>query len=352
MVNDPQCSSAILSIRKENRDSILSSLKNVSRSIKRTIEITAASVALLMPYSYPVTNYYPLQQNQAITISEGTKHSNTSIKENKTHIYFGKYTLTNLPNMRAGLDSTDTRWAGKVASTSFLATNNASRVTQVHATWTVAFVNSKFNGEIVQWGGVGGWINNDPLIQSGTASEFKSSKGKYFAWLNIYPGHAIISNTNQRIPNTMQEINGFSVKPGDKIVLDIVLIHNKNNTWEISLLNQTTGNSLLIDFQYSADVHTAEWILERPQLSTNNDYLERLPVFNKANFGDKICPPDSNYAIIDGKKGTISQFPHKNIFMVNRYRSQNVIARPEDLSVNGSCFSVEQTGSGVVGSNF
>ncbi len=341
-----QCLGAALPLRKDRND-MSQSLKNVKRPISQIIVLATASLAFLMPYSHKTSNFnFSQPAFQTNVLSRNISHGTATASENKISLDNGKYAIVNLQNARAGPDLTDVRWAGKVVSDNFSNPSQAHRVTNMHATWTVAKVDSNSGGEIVQWGGLGGWLRNDHLIQSGTSSNPGSSKAKYFAWLNIYPGHATISNTNQRIPDTMQEINGFAVNPGDKMILDITSIDSKKNIWEISLTNQTTGGFLTVDIKYPAKVHTAEWVLERPKLSSNDGGLERLPRFEHANFGNGSCPPNTNYAVIDGKKGVISQFPHKDVLMVNKYPNNDVIARPVNISGKRSCFSVKQTGLG------
>jgi hypothetical protein len=107
---------------------------------------------------------------------------------------------------------------------------------------------------VSQWVGIGGY-GDSTLIQLG-AMEIVSTSGSasYLVWYELYPAGA------QEIPR--------GVKPGDIITAPLqcaaACSPNAEQTWQLSLSDQTAGWSWTQSFQYQSSMASAEWITEAP----------------------------------------------------------------------------------------
>jgi hypothetical protein len=132
-------------------------------------------------------------------------------------------------------------WAGYAAT--------GGMYSAVSGTWSIpAFSPSSSGGLNATWVGIGG-INSTDLIQAGT-QEQTSGTGQtlYSAWLEI-------------LPQPSQPV-ALVVRAGDSI--SVSLNEQSPGTWQVSLTNNTTGQSQQVTGQYDSSYSSAEWIEEAP----------------------------------------------------------------------------------------
>ncbi len=139
--------------------------------------------------------------------------------------------------------------------------------TSTHATWVVPTVTfgptqSGTSEEYsATWVGIGGFCLNAlctrvdrTLIQLGT-SQYVSSSGatSYFAWYEMLP----------QAPVTIT----VAVKPGDQITASLQCVSAcsaKTQGWQLSMTNNSTGQTWSQNFTYSSSLASADWIEEAP----------------------------------------------------------------------------------------
>ena len=188
-------------------------------------------------------------------------------------------------------------------------------VSSVSGTWNIPTVTvSGLNTFSAAWIGIGGQTDLT-LIQVGTEHDSIAGQAVYNLWYEMLPANSIT------IPN-------INVSPGDEINASITLVNSNTNTWQIAILDTTTGQGFNQNFEYNSTRLTAEWIIERP---TVNNQISTL-----ANFGS-VTFNNAN-AKLDGTTGSISAFPNYEILMENRQNAQLVTV--SGLSRDGSNFTV------------
>ena len=98
------------------------------------------------------------------------------------------------------------------------------------------------------WVGIGGVTSQD-LVQAGTQEQTSGSgQTLYSAWV-------------ETLPQASQPVQ-LVVRAGDSITVS--LTEPQSDTWQISLANNTTGQSVQTSTQYSSSNSSAEWIEEAP----------------------------------------------------------------------------------------
>jgi len=146
-----------------------------------------------------------------------------------------------------------------------------------------------------------------------------SGQSAYSAWYELLPYDSVA-------------IDSLSVSPGDVITASISLLNQDTNTWSIEINDTTSGQSFKKNVIYTSSMLSAEWIVERP---TVNNRITTLANFGQITFTD--CK-----ATIDGKAGTINNFPSNRFTMQNR---QNIeLVTVSALSSGGSSFKVNYLG--------
>jgi Peptidase A4 family len=140
--------------------------------------------------------------------------------------------------------------------------------TSAQATWVVPTVtfgptNSGTNEEYsATWVGIGGFCTNAlctradrTLIQLGTSQYVLSSGAtSYFAWYEMLP----------QAPVT---ITAITVSPGDQIAASLQCVSAcsaKKQNWQLSITNNSTGQTWLQNFSNSSSRASADWIEEAP----------------------------------------------------------------------------------------
>jgi Peptidase A4 family len=210
--------------------------------------------------------------------------------------------------------STDLNWGGYAVASDF--NNPLPVVTSVSASWVVPAVQaSQTDSFSAVWVGIGGTFGNT-LIQTGTEQDCIGGEILYSAWFELLPRDSVTITT-------------VNISPGDVINASITLVDSNLNSWQISLVDLTNGQSFSQNVFYASSQLSAEWIIERP---TVDNVLSAL-----ANFG--TVPFSNCEATVESCLGTAGQF--SNIQNVMTDRQGAILAEASNLSSDGSSFSVK-----------
>jgi hypothetical protein len=204
-------------------------------------------------------------------------------------------------------------WSGYIISLDLK--NKTEGVSSITGTWGVPEIQySVSNTYSSVWVGISGY-GESSLIQAGTEQHCEKGKISYFAWYEL-------------LPATIITVNTLEISPGDIITTSITLVNDKQNTWQIRIIDETTGRSFEKTVTYDATRKSAEWIVERP---TVNGQVSTLADFNKATLIN--CQ-----TTINGITGTIKDFIYTQATMVDS--QDNDLVRTSSLSSDGSSFTV------------
>ena len=206
---------------------------------------------------------------------------------------------------------TSRNWSGYATS--------QGNFTAVSGTWTVPDASGIGTGFAADatWVGIGGVRSRD-LIQAGT-QESLSGNGRvhYEAWIELLP------RPSRPVP--------LNVKPGD--VVSVSIDETGPDTWDISFLNRTTGDTYSQTVNYQSSHSSAEWVEEAPSASRRG--VLPLDNFGTVNFTDAS-------AVRDGERLSPSALGARAITMIDRGGQD--IAVPSPLSADGTAFSISRTG--------
>ena len=111
-----------------------------------------------------------------------------------------------------------------------------------------------------EWVGIGGAATGDnSIVQAGAEEDYDVSTGtaKLYTWWETYPA------PSQPAPVT--------ISAGDKVTVAVYQVSGA--TWELTIANDTTGQSWSIQQQYTGPDESAEWIVEAPTDPTSNNVL-------------------------------------------------------------------------------
>jgi hypothetical protein len=216
-------------------------------------------------------------------------------------------------------------WAGYLV--------NGSEFTLATGSWHVPEVNcTKTPGDYsIFWVGIDGWKNSPNTVeQVGTSSNCGGTAGttpEYFAWYEFYlpPG----------VPHVV--ITSVPVTAGDRIGAYVYYNIIKDAPyWTIWLEDYTTGKSYTRNVPYNGQKRaSAEWIAERP-CCNNNNLVESLADFDKANFGGYLTDvPDTNFAADSTTSGNIAVFGDKVVALKMEGTTGTVLATPGPLEGEG-----------------
>jgi hypothetical protein len=204
-------------------------------------------------------------------------------------------------------------WSGYIISLDLK--NKTEGVSSITGTWGVPEIQySVSNTYSSVWVGISGY-GESSLIQAGTEQHCEKGKISYFAWYEL-------------LPATIITVNTLEISPGDIITTSITLVNDKQNTWQIRIIDETTGRSFEKTVTYDATRKSAEWIVERP---TVNGQVSTLADFNKATLIN--CQ-----TTIKGTTGTIKNFIYTQATMVDS--QDNDLVKTSSLSSDGSSFTV------------
>lgn len=235
-------------------------------------------------------------------------------------------TTTRYTTSAAPLVSNDSNWAGYVAASDLQ--NPQATVAGVSASWVVPRVVTSVQNEFSAiWIGIGGFFDQT-LIQIGTEQDSIQGQSEYSAWYELLPQNSVTIDT-------------ITVSPGDQISASIQLVNSNTNEWTIDIKDITTNQEYNSNFFYAASKLSAEWIVERPEISTRRS---QGTLANLADIGNVVLT--GCQAIIGSKSGSISSFPVTESVMystVDRKSGAGVsqLAAVSDLTGNGSSFAVE-----------
>lgn len=220
---------------------------------------------------------------------------------------------TPMHNLPAATESSMSRnWAGYT-------TTNGS-FTGVSGTWTVPTIqNSDQPGADATWVGVGG-VNTDDLIQAGTQATVEPSGRVYY------------SAFYETLPSASQQV-GLTVRPGDSV--SVSLKKRDTNMWDISLKNNTSGESTSLSTPYNSSLSSAEWIEEAP-----TGLRRELPLDN---FGSVSITNAT--AVQNGSMVTLAQTHAKAISMTGR--DDTTLAQASIVADDGGSFTVMRTNQEV-----
>ncbi len=167
-------------------------------------------------------------------------------------------------------------WAGYIAASSI--SDPQPDITYVTGSWIVQSAPAHFgyNAYSSQWIGIGGAFTGDPtLIQVGTESNGYWWTSQYYAWYEMLPTSTQSGNSSGVLLSSM------TIHPGD--VMDAYISeYGSSSEWQIFIGDLTTGQYYMNEFHYQPSMISAEWIEERPTLSSGLPSLEN---FGTAYYG-------------------------------------------------------------------
>lgn len=198
-------------------------------------------------------------------------------------------------------------WAGYQAT--------GGTFTGVSGTWTVPSVPSANSTEAdATWVGIGGVASHD-LIQAGTQALINGSGAPaYQAWYEILP------NTTQQVPLT--------VSAGDSMSASITETAAGSGEWNVSIRDNTTGQSYQTTLAYNSSQSSAEWIEEMP--SDGSSFVP-LDNFDTVSFSGGTAVENGNTVSIAGAGAT-------ELTMVNG--AQQTLAAPSAIGADGESFTI------------
>jgi hypothetical protein len=198
----------------------------------------------------------------------------------------------------------------------------AGGYTGVSGTWTVPQPNvSGGPGVGAQWVGVGGVTSRD-LIQAGTQDTTPGGgQAQFQAWIEMLP------QASQQVP--------LAVEPGDSVSVSIDEQGAGTGTWQISMINNTSGQTFQTTVSYASSESSAEWIEEAP--SGPNGLLP-LDNFNTISFS-------ATSAVQNDETLDLAQTSAQPITLVNS--NDQPLAVPSAIGADGSSFSVTRTSAPV-----
>jgi Peptidase A4 family len=201
-------------------------------------------------------------------------------------------------------------WAGYQAT--------GGTFTGVNGTWTVPSVSSANTTEAdATWVGIGGVESHD-LIQAGTQALINGSGAPaYQAWYEILP------NTTQQVP--------LAVSPGDSMSVSIAETATGSGEWNVSIRDNTTGQSYQTSLAYNSSQSSAEWIEEMP-----SDGSSFVPIDN---FG--TISFTGGTAIENGNTVSMTGAGAAELTMVNG--AQQTLAMPSLIGSDGESFTVTRS---------
>jgi hypothetical protein len=167
------------------------------------------------------------------------------------------------------------------------------------------------------WVGIGGVSTHD-LIQAGTQDVAAGNgQAEFQTWIEMLP------QASQQVP--------VAVLPGDVVTVSIDEQGTGSGNWQISITNNTSGQSYQTTVQYASSESSAEWIMEAPAASSG---ILPLDNFNSVPF-------TAATAVENGQTVDLSQTAAQPITMLNA--NDQPLAVPSAIANDGSSFSVART---------
>jgi hypothetical protein len=149
--------------------------------------------------------------------------------------------------------TTSPNWSGYAVGGSYTAAEGTFTVPSLYI--------GQSDVDMAEWVGIDGAGQNEDLIQAGIAEQpdpDNSNDFYVFPWWEILPA-----------PST--PITTLSVAVGDQITVTIGQISGAD--WQITVADDTTGESFTTDQTYTGPGTSAEWIVEAPQVDGSQSTL-------------------------------------------------------------------------------
>jgi hypothetical protein len=207
--------------------------------------------------------------------------------------------------------NTSHNWSGYAAA--------SGRYTAVTGTWTVPQprLSDVAAGVGATWVGIGGVTGHD-LIQAGT-QEVTDGQGQaqFQTWIEM-------------LPQPPQQV-AVAVVPGDSVTVSIDEQGAGTGTWQVSITNNTSGQSYRTVVNYVSTESSAEWVDEAP--------ASQRAVLPLDDFGTVSFSAAS--ATRSDQTVNLAQAGAQPITMLNAARQP--LAQPSPIGSDGSSFSVTRT---------
>ena len=256
------------------------------------------------------TNVYTLVQQNGTWLIEADQQPTTSNSSGQP-APSATPQPTPLPAAAAASGATSHNWSGYAAT--------SGTFTGVTGTWTVPQPSSSSTAGVgATWVGIGGVTSQD-LIQAGTQDVTSGGQHQFESWIELLP------QASQQAP--------LAVAPGESVTVSITESSPGSGTWQISMRNNTSGQSYQTTVHYASSESSAEWIEEAPA-GGNGSVIEPLD-----NFG--TVPFSAATAVENGQTVDLAQAGARSITMLNA--ANQALAVPSAIGSDGSSFSVTRT---------
>lgn len=206
----------------------------------------------------------------------------------------------------ANTANTSRNWSGYAAT--------GGVFTGISASWTIpSVVTSESASADATWVGIGG-ISSSDLIQVGTQTIAQSGNVSYEAWYELLPATSVPVS--------------ITVHAGDSITAS--LLQNQNNEWQVSIRDNTSGQSFSTAAQDHSSLSSAEWIEEMP-----NDQSGYIPLdnFGAVSFTNALAVENGNTVT----PAAANAFPLTMITNANQ-----ALATPSSFGSDGASFTVSR----------
>jgi hypothetical protein len=202
---------------------------------------------------------------------------------------------------------TSFNWSGYVAT--------KGTFTNVSGSWTVPSVTPSASAQAdATWIGIGG-VSTSDLIQIGTQEITQNGAVSYEAWYELLP--------------TVSTPISLTVHAGDSITAS--LQEEQTNQWQLTIRDNTSGQSYSTMVSYTSSLSSAEWIEEMP--SDQSGFIP-LDNFTSVSF--------SGLSAVDN--GTTVTPAQANAFSLTMIvNSAYALAIPSALGSDGASFSVSRS---------
>jgi hypothetical protein len=161
-------------------------------------------------------------------------------------------------------------------------------------------------------------VSSHDLIQAGTQDVAAGGgQAQFQTWIEMLP------QASQQVP--------VAVVPGDSVTVSITEQGAGSGNWQISITNNTSGQTYQTNAQYTSSESSAEWIMEAP---TGSSGVLPLDSFRSVSFS-------AASAVENGQTVDISQTGAQAITMLNA--NGQALAVPSAIGSDGSSFSVART---------
>ena len=249
-----------------------------------------------------VANMYTLVQQNGVWLVESDQTQPVAASPQATP-------QAPLPAVGVGAN-TSHNWSGYAAT--------GGSYTSVSGTWTVPQPRvSGASGVGATWVGIGSVSSHD-LIQAGTQDvAVGGGQAQFQTWIEMLP------QASQQVP--------LAVEPGDSVTVSIAEQGAGTGAWQISMKNNTSGQTYQTSVTYASSESSAEWIEEAPSGSSG---VLPLDQFNSVSFS-------SASALQNSQTVDLTQANAQAITMLNG--SNQPLAVPSGIGSDGASFSVART---------